>query len=92
VFDEQGRFAPEMVPGSEQELLCDTIIFATGQVADLSFLAGDSEIRVDPRNLIEVDRETLATSQRGIFAGGDVAFGPRIAIEAVADGRKAAAR
>ena len=91
VFDEQGRFAPEMVPGSEQELSCDTIIFATGQVADLSFLAGDSEIRVDPRrNLIEVDRETLATSQRGVFAGGDVAFGPRIAIEAVADGRKAA--
>jgi len=38
-----------------------------------------------------VDPETLETTQPGIFAGGDVAFGPRNVIAAVADGRKAAA-
>ncbi len=43
-----------------------------------------------PRNTIAVDRETLATSVEGIYAGGDVAFGPRIVIEAVSDGRRAA--
>jgi NAD-dependent dihydropyrimidine dehydrogenase PreA subunit len=37
-----------------------------------------------------VDAETLATSAPGIFAGGDVAFGPRNIIEAVANGKRAA--
>jgi len=36
------------------------------------------------------DPETMATSRPDIFAGGDVAFGPRIIITAVAEGKKAA--
>jgi ferredoxin len=39
---------------------------------------------------IKVDPVTLATSAPGIFAGGDVAFGPRNLIEAVANGKRAA--
>ena len=35
-------------------------------------------------------RATLATSAPGVFAGGDVAFGPRNLIEAVANGKLAA--
>ncbi len=38
VFDEEGRFAPELADGSEKEIACDTVVFAIGQVADLSFL------------------------------------------------------
>lgn len=90
VFDDAGRFAPQMVPGSEREIPCDTVILAVGQVADLSFLGPDHGLAVSPRSTIEVDRRTLATSRRGVFAGGDVAFGPRIVIEAVGDGRRAA--
>jgi ferredoxin len=37
-----------------------------------------------------VDPVTLATSAPGVFAGGDVAFGPRNLIEAVANGKRAA--
>jgi ferredoxin len=37
-----------------------------------------------------VDPETLAASVPGVYAGGDVAFGPRIIISAVGDGRRAA--
>jgi len=37
-----------------------------------------------------VDPKTLATSAPGVFAGGDVAFGPRNLIEAVANGKTAA--
>lgn len=90
VFDDQGRFAPILTPGSEQEIPCDTVILAVGQVADLSFLGEGHGIEVTPRRTIAVDRETLRTSRPGVFAGGDVAFGPRIIIEAVADGRRAA--
>ncbi len=90
VFDEQGRFDPVLVPGTEKEIPCDTVILAVGQVADLSFLGEEHGIEVTPRRTIAVDRETLRTSRPGVFAGGDVAFGPRIIIEAVADGRRAA--
>ncbi len=90
VFDDNGRFAPETIPGSEARLDCDTVVFATGQIADLSFLSEGAEVSTTPRETIVVDRKTLATSREGVFAGGDVVFGPRIAIEAIADGRRAA--
>ena len=90
VFDDEGRFSPVFAEASEKEIPCDTVIFAIGQIADLSFLGPDHGLAVTPRNTIEIERETLATNQPGVYAGGDVAFGPRIVIEAVADGRRAA--
>lgn len=66
------------------------MIFAVGQVADLSFLGADHGLEMTARGTLAVDRRTLATSARGVYAGGDVAFGPRIVIEAVAEGRRAA--
>jgi thioredoxin reductase/NAD-dependent dihydropyrimidine dehydrogenase PreA subunit len=90
VFDAAGRFSPELVPGSEKEIPCDTVIVAVGQMADLSFLGESHGLRTTPQNFIAVDPQTLATSRSGVFAGGDIAFGPRIVISAVADGRRAA--
>jgi NAD-dependent dihydropyrimidine dehydrogenase PreA subunit len=89
VFDESGRFAPEFTPGSETLLAADTVIVSIGQTADLSFLRPEDGIE-SARGRITVDPETLATSAPGVFAGGDAAFGPRIAINAIADGKKAA--
>ena len=90
VFDDSGRFAPEFIPDSHKTLPCDTVILAIGQVADLSFLGDDHGLRTTPQQTVVVDSATLATSVPGIYAGGDVAFGPRIVIAAVADGRRAA--
>ncbi len=91
VFDAQHRFRPTFVPGSELALSADTVVLAIGQASDLSFLGSEDGVAITPRGTIEVDPETLATTAPWIFAGGDVAFGPRIAINAVADGRRAAA-
>jgi ferredoxin len=66
------------------------VILAIGQIADLSFLGPEHGLQTTPQQTIVVDRETLATSLPGVYAGGDVAFGPRIVISAVADGRRAA--
>ncbi len=90
VFDENGRFSPQYVEGTEVEIEADTFVLAVGQIADLEFLGEDHGIELTPQQTIAVDRATLATSQPGIYAGGDAAFGPRIAIEAIADGRRAA--
>lgn len=90
VFDEQGRFAPEFIEGSEKQIPCDTVIIAIGQIADLAFLGEEHGLQTTPQQTVVVNSQTLATSAPGVFAGGDVAFGPRIIISAVADGRRAA--
>jgi formate dehydrogenase (NADP+) beta subunit len=90
VFDEGGRFNPQFEPGSESLLECDTVILAIGQAPNLDFLGSASKIKLSPRGLIEVDRGSLMTSVPGIFAGGDCVFGPRLIIDSVADGKRAA--
>jgi NADPH-dependent glutamate synthase beta subunit-like oxidoreductase len=88
VFDEKGNFCPAF--GEEKKTVeADQVILAVGQAADLSFLAGDGEVRVE-RGLIAVDRETLETGMPGVFAGGDVGRGAGAVIDAIAAGRKAA--
>lgn len=90
VFDEQGRFNPTFLPDTDRQTDCDTVILAIGQAPDLSALAGDREIATTTVGLVQVDRRTLATTMGGVFCGGDLAFGPRIIIEAAADGKRAA--
>jgi NADPH-dependent glutamate synthase beta subunit-like oxidoreductase len=90
VFDADGRFSPKFAPGSESLLTTDSIILSVGQVSDLSFLRDEDGIVASSRGTIQIEPATLATAAPGIFAGGDVAFGPRLIIDATADGRKAA--
>jgi NADPH-dependent glutamate synthase beta subunit-like oxidoreductase len=88
VFDENGRFNPAF-SDEEKVIPCDSVVLAIGQQADLSFLSGEEGIEVTPRGILKID-EGLMTTAPGVFAGGDVAFGPRILVEAVANGHRAA--
>jgi formate dehydrogenase beta subunit len=90
VFDENGRFAPAYDESEVTTLEADGCILAIGQSADLAFLRSEDGVALTPGGTIRVDPETLATSAPGVFAGGDVAFGPRNLIEAVANGKRAA--
>ncbi|MFQ6114849.1 MAG: FAD-dependent oxidoreductase, partial [bacterium] len=90
VFDEYGRFNPKFGPGTEKVMEADSIIMSIGQTSDLSFIQPEDGIEITARNTIKVDPETLATTAPGVFAGGDVCFGPRVAIDAIADGRRVA--
>src|SRR3989304_3429933 len=90
VFDSSGRFNPTFKPGTESVLEADTVILAIGQASDFSFLTPEDGLQVTPRGTLQINPDTLATSAPGIYAGGDVAFGPRLIIHAVADGQKAA--
>jgi formate dehydrogenase beta subunit len=90
VFDQNRRFNPAFYEGSETELDCDTIIMAVGQAPNLDFLKPEDGVEKSPRGLIAVNPQTLMTSANGIFAGGDCVFGPRLIIDSVADGKRAA--
>jgi len=89
-YDPDGRFNPVYDPGISEVLEADSVILAIGQQADLSFLKRADGVEATPRGTIKVDAQTLATTAPGIFAGGDVAFGPRNLIEAIANGKRAA--
>jgi formate dehydrogenase beta subunit len=90
VFDAQHRFNPVFAPGTESVLECDTAVLAIGQTSDLSFLAPQDGIETTRQGTIKIDPQTLMTTAPGVFAAGDIAFGPRLIISAVADGKKAA--
>ena len=90
VFDSEQRFNPTFEPGTEEVIDCDTVILAIGQASDLSFLTQADEIEVTRQGTIKIDESTLMSSVPGVFAAGDIAFGPRLIISAVADGKKAA--
>jgi formate dehydrogenase (NADP+) beta subunit len=89
-YDENGRFNPVYDSAVEETIEADTVILAIGQQADLSFLRAEDGVELTPQRTIKVDRKTLSTSAAGVFAGGDVAFGPRNLIEAIANGKTAA--
>ena len=89
-YDEAGRFNPVLDPTIEERLEADTVILAIGQQADVAFLKPEDGVLLTPQFTIKVDRNTLATSAPGIYAGGDAAFGPRNIIDAVANGKRAA--
>jgi len=85
--DESGRRRPMPVAGSEFTGEYDLMIKAIGEqprVPDRYMLSAGRGGR------LEVDADTLVTSRRGVYAGGDVVTGPASMIEAIAAGRQAA--
>lgn len=90
VFDANRRFSPVFEEGSESLMACDTVILAIGQASDLSFLKPEDGVETTSQGTIKTDPETLMSTAPGIFAAGDIAFGPRLIISAVADGKRAA--
>ena len=82
VFDANRRFAPVYDDAQTVDVEADTVLLSVGQMPDLSFLGDVLKLQVDP--------ETCGTGTPGVFAAGDVAYGARLMIDAIASGKKAA--
>ncbi len=91
VYDENRRFAPKFDDSKELVLECDSVLLSVGQSADLRFLdpARDG-IEMRSAQQIVNDPETGQTSAPGIFVAGDIAYGPKLLIHAIASGKQAA--
>lgn len=89
LFDEQGRFAPKYGKQLTDFKNIDSVIVAIGQKPDLSFVQDDKLVN-ENRSRLVADPDTLATPIPGVFAGGDAQSGPRILIDAVGAGKRAA--
>jgi formate dehydrogenase (NADP+) beta subunit len=91
VFDSEGKFNPRYDDEDTMTLPVDTVFFAVGQAADLSCI-DKCGLNVDmtERGTIRVGADKLSTSVPGLFVAGDLAYGPKLVIDAVASGKKAA--
>jgi len=85
--DASGRRRPVPIKGSEFTAAYDSVIAAIGQNPDIP--AG-FKLRLRRNNTIHAHSTTLATSMKGVWAGGDAVSGPASVIEAIAAGRTAA--
>ena len=83
--DDVREVIARLVDGSEFEVPATSIIAAISQEPNFN---GFEDIG-NRKEWIKAN-EWGETEVEGVYAGGDVAFGPRIAIEAVAEGRRAA--
>src|SRR6266568_1884494 len=88
--DEQGRRRPLPIAGSQFDLTVDKILVAIGEAPDPSFLPAGTSVQVAPWGGLLIHKESLATGAHGIFAAGDVTYGPKSIIHAAAHGRQAA--
>ena len=84
--DASGRQSP-LPTGEFVEFEADTIIAAIGQEVD----CGKINVGQGKKKNIVINEGTFETNLKGVFAGGDAATGPKIAIDAVAQGGRAAA-
>ncbi len=91
VYDAEKRFAPKFDEGTEMMLEGDSVLLSVGQAADLSFLDPVRDaIQMRGSQQIINDPGTGATSAPGVFVAGDIAYGPKLMIHAIASGKQAA--
>ncbi|MBY0449241.1 MAG: NAD(P)-dependent oxidoreductase [Cyanobacteria bacterium] len=86
--DSLGKQSMEPVAGSEFDLPCDTVIFATGQEKLVEFYRNIAHLELE-NGKIKVN-DCYQTHNPKYFAGGDCVNGGKEVVNAVAHGRDAA--
>jgi glutamate synthase (NADPH/NADH) small chain len=89
--DASGRRRPIPVAGSEFVLPVNVAVIAVGTSANPLVQSTTPGLATNKKGYIQADGETLRTSKKGVFAGGDIVTGAATVILAMGAGRKAAA-
>ena len=87
--DAKGRITSERMNG-EEFFPADDVILAIGQENAFPWIERDLGIEFDKWDVPKVDSKTHESSRKGVFFGGDAAFGPKNIIWAVEHGHQAA--
>ena len=88
--DVSGRRRPVEVPGSEFLLPIDVVVIAVGTGANPLVQSTTPDMQTNKWGYIVADQQTLRTTKRGVFAGGDIVSGSATVILAMGAGRSAA--
>lgn len=88
--DASGRPRPTPIDGSDFLLPLSIAIIAAGTSANPLVQSTTPNLETGASGYIQANAETLKTSKKGVFAGGDVVTGGATVILAMGAGRKAA--
>jgi glutamate synthase (NADPH/NADH) small chain len=88
--DASGRRSPVVVPDIEFTLPVDMVVRALGQTKKTDFLRSISSLKLT-NGKVSVTQDTMQTANPKYFAGGDCVSGAAEVVDAVADGKRAAA-
>jgi glutamate synthase (NADPH/NADH) small chain len=89
--DASGRRRPVAIKGSGFSVETDLAVIAVGLQANRILTGVTPQIKTDKYADIQVDPQTMETSLKGVFAGGDIVGGEGTVIEAMGMAKKAAA-
>ena len=88
--DASGRRRPVPIKDSNFRIPVDVIVLAIGQSPNPLIPKTTPDLKTGKDGVVIVDDETMKTSKKGVFAGGDVATGGATVILAMGQGKKAA--
>ncbi|MCX5678141.1 MAG: NADPH-dependent glutamate synthase [Candidatus Omnitrophica bacterium] len=87
--DSSGRRRPIAIPGSDYEINCDMAVIAIGLMANQVLTRATPALAIDKYSDVIVDKETMGTSIKKVYAGGDIVGGEGTVIEAMGMAKKA---
>ena len=88
--DDSGRRRPIAVKGSEFIIECDTVVPSLGNRPNPLIPMTTPDLKTTRWGTLDCDPDTLETSMKGVFAGGDIVTGAATVISAMGAGKTAA--
>ncbi len=90
VMDDQGRYSPVEVPGSEQIIPAQMVLLAMGFTGPDANLLEQMGIARDERSNVFAEFGKQVTNVEGVFTAGDMRRGQSLVVWAINEGRQAA--
>lgn len=75
---------------SRSKMDFDSVVFAVGQISDISTFIENSKLEHDGKNFLSFDKDSKMTNIRGVFLAGDIESQKGSVVEALSSARKAA--
>jgi len=88
--DASGRRKPVAVEGSNFRILADVMVIAIGQSPSPLISKSTPELAVGKGGVVQVNQNSMKTSKKGVFAGGDIITGGATVILAMGQAKIAA--
>jgi len=88
--DDQGRFVPKEVAGTEKVMSAQLVLLAMGFLGPDDSLLAQLDVERDTRSNVKTGLDQYTTSVKGVFAAGDARRGQSLVVWAFKEGRGAA--
>ncbi len=88
--DDNGRFAPVEIPGTEKVYPAQLVLLAMGFLGPDDTIVNQLGLETDSRTNIKAEYDNFSTNVKGVFSAGDMRRGQSLVVWAINEGRGAA--